>query len=448
MSTANLIALRQSGMGIATLRHTISNNHMAHRYCRHRNLNYFVIERKAGKQLGQVLAGAIQRRDCSLAMQTISDSSVTFNNTYDFFEEKFNASVSHCDRCDTLAYEDDMSSVDDEGSYCEYCLDRHYYWSERDDRWASQSDEDRDGDERQTDGVIGSYHSSKNRLGLIPCASENHKTKIAPIYLGLELEIEINSHGGHDRFAKAQELLNAIGQHEDKGRSYPYCLCESDGSIHHGFEVVTGWTSLRVHEHQLTFFKNRFSGAKSHDTKTCGLHVHISKGDMSLLHAAKMVEFINDCANRALVMAVARRDASRWSAFKDKKGNTEWRKFAVNNFKSDKQKALCNLNQDRYEALNFQNPKTVEFRLFRGSLKYETIMACLEFAYATYFFCKSASRAKLTTEHFLSFICQPKQLGSTRYLREYLDQKAIMRSDGLTLGAFSLVSLDGQKEAQ
>jgi hypothetical protein len=96
--------------------------------------------------------------------------------------------------------------------------------------------------------------------------------------------------------------------------------------------------------------------------------------------------------------------------------------------------------------VNFQNPATIEFRLFKGTLRFETIMACLQFAYATYFFCKKSSKAKLTTEQFLEYLCQAENLKDTKYLREYLDQKGIVRADGLTLGAFSLISPDSLKE--
>jgi hypothetical protein len=81
------------------------------------------------------------------------------------------------------------------------------------------------------------------------------------------------------------------------------------------------------------------------------------------------------------------------------------------------------LNRDRYEALNFKNANTIEFRLFKGSLVYSTIMSCLEFTYATWFFCRDASTKNLTTENFLKFICANENRGDTKFLRAYLKNK-------------------------
>lgn len=44
------------------------------------------------------------------------------------------------------------------------------------------------------------------------------------------------------------------------------------------------------------------------------------------------------------------------------------------------------LNRDRYAALNWQNEDTVEFRLFRGTLKADTFMACMELCLAAFQF--------------------------------------------------------------
>jgi hypothetical protein len=88
-----------------------------------------------------------------------------------------------------------------------------------------------------------------------------------------------------------------------------------------------------------------------------------------------------------------------------------------------KARQLRNINSDRYEALNFQNDKTVEFRLFRGSLKYATIMACLEFAYITWFFSRDTSQTQLTTQNFLKYICLENNRRDTAHLRAYLIDK-------------------------
>jgi hypothetical protein len=142
---------------------------------------------------------------------------------------------------------------------------------------------------------------------------------------------------------------------------------------------------------------------------------------MSTLHGAKMILFINDQANHKLIKAIARRDSSDYAKIKNKMEDKYWLKDAIGC--KSKNAQLRSLNADRYEALNFKNTNTVEFRLFKGSLVYSTIMSCLEFTYATWFFCRESSNKNLTTDHFLKFICANENRADTRFLRAYLKAK-------------------------
>ena len=224
----------------------------------------------------------------------------------------------------------------------------------------------------------------------------------------------------YSRNDKAEQLLDALGVAQIDGKNYQYALCEGDGSLNYGFEMVTGYTGLDTHAKQLEFFKTPFRGAKSHDTRTCGLHVHICKSDMTMLHCAKMILFINESANQKLIRAIARRDGQHYAKIHNKKASYEWLKNAKDGSKASR---IQRLNSDRYEALNFQNEKTIEFRIFKGTLKYESIMASLEFTYATWHFCRDTGTNDLTIEKFLEFISMAENKKHTRFLRQYLKEK-------------------------
>jgi len=330
-------------------------------------------------------------------------------NWNDTLSEHFDGYYFECNDCGHLDSDNEAHNVNDDYSVCDNC--RHnYYWSDRNNNYQDNTDDEDDDREHEH---IGSYHSSKRRLGHIPSSFDQRSPRVL---LGLELEMECK-HEDYDKDSRAGHLLDAIGSY----RGQTYALCEEDGSLDDGFEMVTGYTGLDVHKDQLQFFKHTFKGMASHNTETCGLHVHICKSNMSTLHGAKMVFFINDTNNYQLIKAVARRDAS-YGKIKDKKSDTSWLKDVVRH-KKDKHSQLRGLNSDRYEALNFNNDKTIEFRLFKGSLKYETIMACLEFTYATWHFCKDAGIDQLTTEQFIQFICMPQNKSDTRFLRVYLKNK-------------------------
>lgn len=328
-----------------------------------------------------------------------------------------------CHDCNMVEHTNHSIYCYDDYSVCESCSD-DYVWCDSRDTYVSRGDEYDDEDEPEYEN-IGNYHSSKRILGHIPSAYDSRKPRVL---LGLELEMEAKRDDVDDLDERAEHLLDGMAFHRaENGLTSRYCALEQDGSLNYGFEMVTGYTGLDVHQKQLEFFKKPFEGMRSHDTKTCGLHIHICKSDMSIYHAMKMVLFINDTGNANLVRSLARRDASSYAKFKDKKTDTSWYKDA-NRARSNKADKLRCLNSDRYEALNFQNEKTIEFRLFKGTLKYETIMACLEFTYATWFFCRDTSTYDLTASKFLEFIQKPEQKQDTKFLRAYLTDKGFIEA--------------------
>lgn len=384
-------------------------------------------QRIENQRVGHALAELIKAGDADTARDLLNDNSRvrdrwTRSGKHNPLDEMFNDwfqdadEVFVCDDCGHLEWDNDGHWAGDNNHICDVCTSDNYTWSDIQDTYITneewEEEQERE-EEDQNDSVIGDYHSSKRRLERIPSSFDTRKTRVL---MGLELEMEVRS---GDREDHAVALLDAVGVHE----GYRYACLENDGSLNNGFEMVTGWTGLDVHREQLQRFQNPIRGLKSHDTSTCGLHVHICKRDMTLFHAVKMVLFINDSGNQRLVRTLARRDSSRYSQVKNKKASYDWIKNAKQYQDGGKNRVLQMLNNDRYEALNFQNDKTVEFRLFKGTLRYETILACLEFTYATWFFCRDTGTNELTTPNFLEFISRPENLEDTKFLRQYLMEK-------------------------
>ena len=402
----NLIQHRKSGESLQYLARIIRNNHEGHRDHRWwRNSYRFLDLRKRYRNFGRDMAVFIRDDDAGSALDLIAESSVNHRFGWvDFMNTHFGGSYFSCHDCDGIFSDDDAHNAYDDYSVCGSCVENFRY-SDRHGYYV------RDDDEEVLDN-IRSYHTSSESLGHIPSKYDKRTPRVL---LGLELEMEIKDNYCRDE--RAGILLDGIGEYNDS----LYALCEEDGSLEHGFEMVTAYTGLDVHAEQLAFFKSGLRGAISHDSDNCGLHVHICKADMSTLHGAKMILFINDQANQKLIKAIARRDDSSYAKFKNKQGDRDWLKSAVGC--ESKRSQLRSLNHDRYEALNFKNDKTIEFRLFKGSLVYETIMSCLEFTYATWFFTRESSTKNMTIDGFLKFICANENRGDTKYLRAYLKAK-------------------------
>jgi hypothetical protein len=395
---------------------------------------YSILERKRMYQtVGKEFAVAIQNEDEQGALDAINQygTRISYRSCMeDVLAKHFpNECFFCCEDCSNYFHSDEMNSTYD-GDYhvCNECLSDNYTFSDnRDtyithDDWADEQEDDRNPEYEN----IGEYHSSKHRLGHIP---SSYDMRTPRVLLGLELEMEVGD--DWDKNSRAGLILDNIGDYQDEdGLKHTYCLMEQDGSLDNGFEMVTAYTGLDVHKSQLQYFKQKVKGMKSHNTSTCGLHVHVCKSSMTTLHGAKLVLFINDPANAELVKSIARRDASGYAKLQNKKEDKHWLKDSVHSSKH-KEDQLRRLNSDRYEALNFKNDKTVEFRLFKGTLKYETMVSCLEFAFACWHFTASASTSELTTEKFLEFICLPQNRKDTRFLRAYLKDKGYELADNL-----------------
>jgi len=369
------------------------------------------------KQFAIQFSQAVKDQDHDQAIDLINDYEYrtirsSMSDVVDLFNCKFNHyEFGICEDCGRIEIDCDLhSAYDGDRSVCDSCFEEYYY-HDRSGQYVHQDDENYSSDDDDDDSIIGEYHSSADNLGKIPSLFDKRKSQI---FLGLELEIEVNE--DYSRSDKAEIILSNIGVYTDNQNDrYTYCLAEDDGSLNHGFELVTGYTGLDVHEKQLAYFKKPIRGLRSHDTSTCGLHIHIDKHNVTLNHATKMILFMNDSGNQKLIKTIARRSSNRFCKVLNKKADYSWLKSAKRS--SD---PLRQLNEDRYECLNFHNDNTIEFRLFKGTLKFESIMSCLEFTYATWFFCKDNGYQDLNTDNFIQFICKPENRSDTKYLRAYL----------------------------
>jgi hypothetical protein len=396
------------------MKHNISGNRKYHRDigCA---LSAILNRKVLRKQFASLFSQAVKDNDQDRALELINDYDYrivrsSMNDVIDLFNTKFSYEFGICEDCGFIEIDSEFNTAyDGDRMVCNSCFN-DYYYHDRSGQYVHTDDENYHEND-DDDSIIGEYHSSADNLGKIPSLFDKRKSQI---FLGLELEIEVNE--DYSRSDKAEIILSNIGTYTDNQNDrYTYCLAEDDGSLNHGFELVTGYTGLDVHEKQLGFFKKPIRGLRSHDTSTCGLHIHIDKRNMTLNHATKMILFMNDSGNQKLIKTIARRTSNRFCKVLNKKADYQWLKSAKRSGDP-----LRQLNDDRYECLNFQNDNTIEFRLFKGTLKFESIMSCLEFTYATWFFCKDNGYQDLTIENFIKFICKPENRSDTKYLRAYL----------------------------
>lgn len=333
--------------------------------------------------------------------------------------------LSLCEGCDQYEYDDEMQTTYEDDVRCRNCIENNYRWSDYYEQYVyyestrealdrngnyvivSEDDDDFDYDDDRdcyvhndyvppAPPIIGNYHSSKSRQVVIKddWSVANHR------WFGVELEVEVRDADRADKARHLNELING-GQIGSK------VFFENDGSLNSGFEIISQPMSLPAHQDLWRWLQNNdaIRGLRSHNTTTCGLHVHVNRDGLSGIQLARMVTFINDPTNEQLIRAIARRYSEGYCKIKNK---------TIDN-------ALENI--DRYEALNVTNHKTVEFRIFKGSLKYDSVLSAIEFANALTMFCNRYTKAEdLSTPNFLSFI-NDDIIKETSTLRPYIQAR-------------------------
>jgi hypothetical protein len=337
-----------------------------------------------------------------------------------------------CDDCGDWELSDRVQEpAQTSDSVCRQCIDNHYTYSNYYDAYVHQdyarTAYDSDGDEvtihcddddfafsydddeyhhRSYDNrrhLIRDYHSAKRNDSFKFIESDWVKRNNR--YMGVELEIECR-----DSKYDAVERLNNVLNDGDIGRRVWF---ENDGSLSSsGFEMITNPMGLDTHADLWAWLqdKNLTKSLRSHDTSTCGLHIHVSRNNLHDLQLNRINVFLNHPDNAALIKAVARRYATNYARIREK------------------QMGKAHYAVDRYDALNLENDDTIEFRIFKGTLKHESLMAALEFTNAVVNFTNPGSPAgfNLSAERFVRFIATPAQRAETRYLRSYLKETGFM----------------------
>ena len=224
------------------------------------------------------------------------------------------------------------------------------------------------------------------------------------LHLGVELEMECK-----DRSDTAEALLTFS---DDEDLFY----IKSDGSLNNGIELVTHPCSLAYHKEDFGWsdvLKKAVSeGARSHDTSTCGIHVHLSRRFFTTTEVTRFVAFVNVHGDHLKVLA--RRGASDYSRFKYKHNGT---------------KRLVQ-QEERYEAVNLYNRNTLEVRIFKGTLKESTLMACIEICDAMARFTKTSNissiigKSEENWEQFLNYV--QNNLKVYNYLYSFMQSKGMI----------------------
>jgi hypothetical protein len=203
----------------------------------------------------------------------------------------------------------------------------------------------------------------------------NYNYKPAPVfmgngsrYFGVELEID---NGGKSEY-NIKKLLSTANKNCEN------IYIKTDGSLADGLEIVTHPMTLEYHIKNMPWkklLKEALSlGYRSHNTSTAGLHIHVN-----CTAFGNTVKKQEECIARILYFfennwceffRFSRRGAKNSEYWAKRYG---WKETPEAIFEEAKNK-----RKGRYTSINITNYSTIEFRIFRGTLKYNTIIAALQ----------------------------------------------------------------------
>lgn len=312
----------------------------------------------------------------------------------------------HCDSCGDWTSE---NHGDSDTTLCRGCFESDYYICDDCGELIHCSDAMSDDDGTYCRSCYESNHSNDiHNYGYEPClnfqcADDENDKKPLP-YLGFELEA-----GGLSSASERNDIAESISDGEET------FYLKEDGSIpDYGFELVSHPITLKRHKEldwEIILREMSTSGMKSHDLgeSGCGLHVHVSRNYLSPYKWLLIDWFISKYQSNFEL--IARRKETHWARFKKSNGLPVKEVYGKS-------------SGTRYQAVNFENSNTVEFRLFRGTLKYTTFMATLEIVDALVHWAAQLSISDILStgdvfENFTDYIqANPLYENALNYLKE------------------------------
>lgn len=317
-----------------------------------------------------------------------------------------------CDHCSERIFIS-ASIQDDDISLCQSCYDEYYHTCENCGRIIHSNSTNWRGDYPYCDSCYDDFSDE----------IEEYSYKPEPIFYGngkrfFGVELEIDNGGKDDDNARIlKQIANSRGEH---------LYVKADGSLsEEGLELVSHPMDLEYHKNNMEWeeiMKKAISmGYRSHQTSTCGLHIHVNRDCLGEDRntqdevISRILFFVE--THWAELLKFSRRSEysmNRWAA---RYGYEKTGKEIL-----DKAKKGC---QGRYAAVNLCNYATVEFRLFRGTLKYNTLIAAIELVNEI---CALAMHlteddiAKMSWSEFVGTLTEPELIHYLKERRLYINE--------------------------
>lgn len=323
-----------------------------------------------------------------------------------------------CVQCGGYSKPEDM--LNHNGSkICEYCWDERAYecmdcgriMFDRIDQMRWVDDEVYCSNCYNAVAVVAAYDHFIPDPPMLMLSGE--KRRPDTLFFGCEFEIEMDWKKNYENGYTENQLGKIMADAVPPGVEWGYV--KHDGSMKCGVEFVTHPMTEGFYKNNRKVIDQMFTNWKEvgfrtdqwddeEDRYNCSLHVHMSKAAFTSAHLYKFVRFFYKIPMRRLVQAISQR------------AENEFAQWARDDFKfaAKLAKEKKNMSGNRYSVINLigghwhehhmADSKTVEFRLFQGSMEPKIIHKNIEFLLSVFYFTRDTSITHITQKNYFKYL--------------------------------------------
>ena len=314
---------------------------------------------------------------------------------------------SRCDSCGCECYHDEIYFTEDGNeALCESCFEEYQ--------------DDQEQEDYEDENIIMSYHTRDIGIEYLYLEEEltNGLSVEDLLYTGFEIEV-YNS----KNIISNNKMAHMIRE------KYPELklVFEHDSSIgnssNDGFEIISEPMTLpyiksikeKLQDILQMLIDNGFT---SHNNRYCGLHIHFSRNyfsDNEDKYIQKLSLFFETYKDE--LKNFSRRKDFGWCQFISDTSGIDKRFLKSSVILKDYAKK----HPSHGIAINLGNTNTIEIRIFKGTLKFETLMASLELVHSLVRTIKTKETRKINFDNVVNY-------AGNEYIQEYCESRNIYNS--------------------
>lgn len=226
--------------------------------------------------------------------------------------------------------------------------------------------------------------------------------------LRLGLEVESLFRGSYEKKLKAlEEFSNVLGPNNVKYK-YDGSLCDCH-DINKGVEFVTMPFYFEHFKEMSKKWERAFDGFRnmgghSFDSSKTGCHIHISRDAfISFRHLYNF--YMGIVKNPRFTARIAKRSMNEFCETPAGKAGTRFKgasRYAVD--------SILKRAGSRYQMVNLQNKNTVEVRVYKGNIKWSSVMEYMQHVYSMFEYSLLITQLKkdFTVEEYRQFVIANK----------------------------------------